>query len=196
MNIDFDNLFDTEVRDHIGIAAATLVDEVLRGRLGRLVVTAATSVRAGGKIILFGNGGSAADAQHIAAELVGKLMLPRGPIPAIALTTDTSILTAVANDIDFGAVFGRQIMAIGKGGDLAIGISTSGRSANVIQGLSTALESGLCTAALTGGDGGGLRAVAATCLIVPSDNTARIQEAHIMLGHIFCAALERELGLV
>ncbi len=153
------------------------------------------SIRSGGKLLLFGNGGSAADAQHIAAELVIRYHSDRPAIAAIALTTDTSALTAGANDLGFESVFSRQLEALGRPGDVAVGISTSGRSPNVLAALRLARARGLSTTGLTGGDGGELRALCDSALIVPSRVTARIQEIHIFLGHVLCKALEQRLGL-
>jgi D-sedoheptulose 7-phosphate isomerase len=154
------------------------------------------SIRGGGKLLLFGNGGSAADAQHIAAELVIRYHADRRPIAAIALTTDTSALTAGANDLGFETVFSRQLEALGKPGDVAVGISTSGRSRNVLAALRAAKTAGVSTCGLTGGDGGELAALCDTALIVPSRITARIQEMHGLLGHMLCKALEQRLGLM
>jgi D-sedoheptulose 7-phosphate isomerase len=143
--------------------------------------------KAQGRVLLFGNGGSAADAQHLAAEFVNRFQVERPPLAALALTTDTSIITAVANDYDFNQVFAKQVRALGRPGDLAWGISTSGNSPNVVVGLQTARELGLKTLALSGGDDGGPVAAAADmALIVPSRNTPRIQEVHITLGHVLC----------
>jgi D-sedoheptulose 7-phosphate isomerase len=140
----------------------------------------------GGKVLLFGNGGSAADAQHLAAEFVNRFQVERPPLAALALTTDTSILTAVANDYDFQDIFAKQVRALGRPGDLAWGISTSGNSPNVAAGLTIARELGLKTLALSGGDGGPVAAAAQLALVVPSRNTPRIQEVHITLGHVLC----------
>jgi D-sedoheptulose 7-phosphate isomerase len=140
----------------------------------------------GGKALLFGNGGSAADAQHLAAEFVNRFQVERPPLAALALTTDTSILTAVANDYDFLQVFARQVRALGRPGDLAWGISTSGNSPNVAAGLQAARELGLKTLALSGRDGGPVAAAAELALIVPSRNTPRVQEVHITVGHVLC----------
>jgi D-sedoheptulose 7-phosphate isomerase len=145
--------------------------------------------------MLFGNGGSAADAQHLATELTIRYKADRSAIAAIALTTDTSVLTAAANDLGFEQVFARQIAALGKGGDVAIGISTSGMSANVIAALRQARNMRIVTAALSGKGGGDLTGVCDHLLVVPSDTTARIQEVHILLGQMLCGALEIELGL-
>ena len=153
------------------------------------------AIRGGGKLLFFGNGGSAADAQHIAAELVIRYHSDRPAIAAIALTTDTSALTAGANDLGFETIFSRQVEALGRPGDVAVGISTSGRSPNVLTGLRAARARGLRTTGLSGGDGGELAALCDATLIVPSRVTARIQEMHIFLGHMLCKALERRLGL-
>jgi D-sedoheptulose 7-phosphate isomerase len=142
--------------------------------------------QAQGRVLLFGNGGSAADAQHLAAEFVNRFQVERPPLAALALTTDTSIITAVANDYDFTQVFAKQVRALGRPGDLAWGISTSGNSPNVVVGLQTARQLGLATLALSGGDGGPVAAAADVALIVPSRNTPRIQEVHITLGHVLC----------
>jgi len=146
----------------------------------------AAAFQEGHTVLLFGNGGSAADAQHLAAEFVNRFQVERPPLAAIALTTDTSILTAVGNDYDFQEVFVKQIQALGKKGDVAWGISTSGTSANVVQGLEAARKQGLQTLALSGRDGGTMARVADICLIVPSYETPRIQEVHIAIGHILC----------
>ena len=149
--------------------------------------------RKGKKVILFGNGGSAADAQHIAAELVGKYYLERAPLPAIALTVNTSSLTAIGNDYSFAQVFVKQLEALGEAGDVAIGISTSGNSENVLEALKAAKEKGLITIGFTGKKGGKLTNVVDYCLHIPSDDTPRIQEGHITVGHIICEIVEREL---
>ncbi|HTW76122.1 MAG TPA: D-sedoheptulose 7-phosphate isomerase [Steroidobacteraceae bacterium] len=152
------------------------------------------AVRAGGKLLLFGNGGSAADAQHLAAELVVRYHADRPAIAAIALTTDTSALTAGANDLGYERVFVRQIEALGRAGDVAVGISTSGRSPNVLAALAVARERRLRTIALSGAEGAALQPLCDVVLSVPSRITARIQEMHIFLGHMLCKALEQRLG--
>lgn len=154
------------------------------------------AVRAGGKLLFFGNGGSAGDAQHLATELTVRFKKSRAPIAALALTTDSSTLTAIGNDMGFAELFARQIAAIGRPGDVAIGITTSGRSANVTRALEAAKAQGLVTAAFAGCGGGELVDLADPMIVVPSDTTARIQEMHILLGQMLCEALERELGLV
>ena len=150
--------------------------------------------KAGGKVVLFGNGGSAADAQHIASELVGQFMLKRQAFPAIALTTNTSILTAVANDYGYETVFSRQIEALVTEKDIVIGVSTSGNSPNVVEAIETAKVRGAKTIGLTGGNGGKLAQVADLALTVPSNVTPRIQEAHITIGHILCELVEKKLA--
>ena len=149
--------------------------------------------RRGKKVILFGNGGSAGDAQHIAAEFVGKYYLERVPLPAIALTVNTSSLTAIGNDYSFAQVFAKQLEALGEAGDVAIGISTSGNSENVLEALRVAKTKGLITIGFTGEEGGKLKDVVDYCLHIPSNDTPRIQEGHITVGHIICEIVEREL---
>jgi len=145
------------------------------------------------KLILFGNGGSAADAQHIAGELVNKFKLERGALPAIALTTDTSVLTSIANDYDYQKVFARQVEALAEEGDVVIGISTSGSSLNVIKGIQAAKERGAKTVGFTGKDGDELAKIVDLVLKVPSNDTPKIQEAHITILHIVCYLIEKEL---
>jgi len=145
------------------------------------------------KLILFGNGGSAADAQHIAGELVNKFKLERVALPAIALTTDTSILTSIANDYDYSKVFARQVEALAEEGDVAIGITTSGASLNVIKGIEVAKKKGVKTIGFTGKNGGKLAKIVDLVLKVPSNDTPRIQEVHITILHIICYLIEKEL---
>jgi D-sedoheptulose 7-phosphate isomerase len=146
----------------------------------------------GNKVLLCGNGGSAADAQHIAAELTGRFKIERMPLPGIALTTDTSALTAIGNDYGFDQVFSRQVAALAKEGDVVIGISTSGNSLNVIYALETAKEMGCKAIGLSGKGGGKMNDVCDLNIIVPSDDTARIQEMHILIGHILCQLVDNE----
>jgi len=168
-------------------------DELCAG-IATLAARAATAIREGGKIVLFGNGGSAADAQHIAAELMGRYLRERGPLKALALHTDTSAVTAIGNDYGYEHVFERQVQAWVHEGDVAIGISTSGNSKNVLLALQKAREQGAFTAALTGEGGGKCAGVCDVLLAVPSKATPRIQESHITIGHIFCALLEQSLA--
>jgi D-sedoheptulose 7-phosphate isomerase len=150
--------------------------------------------RSGGKLLFFGNGGSAADAQHLAAEFVGRFVRERAGLPAIALTTDSSILTAVGNDYGFDRVFARQLEALGRAGDVAIGISTSGNSPNVLEGIKAAKRERLTTIGLSGKDGGMLAKEADLTITISSSSTARIQECHIAVGHLFCELTEEALA--
>jgi D-sedoheptulose 7-phosphate isomerase len=161
--------------------------------IGRTAETIAHALKNGKKMLFFGNGGSAADSQHLAAEMVGRFGPDRAPIPAIALTTDTSILTAVGNDYGYEKVFSRQIDALGQPGDAAIGISTSGNSRSVLEALDAARAKGLFTVGFTGETGGKMLGRAEVLFRVPSRVTARIQETHLLLGHIICELIDREL---
>ncbi len=178
-----------ELRSHQEIFERTV--EALENHIytGSVIVT--ETLKNGNKILLFGNGGSAADAQHIAAELTGRYKVNRRGLPAIALTTDTSALTAIANDFGFKHIFSRQVEALAKEGDLLIGISTSGNSKNVIKALKLGREMGCKTIGLSGHDGGKMNAFCDLNIVVPSENTPRIQEMHIMIGHILCQAVDR-----
>ena len=153
----------------------------------------AQAFRAGRKVVLFGNGGSAADAQHVAGELVNRFLMERDALPAIALTTNTSILTSVANDVAFEQVFARQVRALVQAGDVVVGISTSGDSPNVLEGIAAAKDKGAVTLGFSGASGGELRELVDVCLCVPSDHTPYIQEAHITVWHAICEVVEREL---
>ncbi len=164
--------------------------------LMRLAELCVEALRRGGKLLLFGNGGSAADAQHLSAELTIRFVRHRRALAAMALTTDTSALTACANDYGFDTVFARQIEALGRPGDVAIGFSTSGQSPNVICALDAARRAGIASAAFGGNSGGGLKGIADPLIVVPSTVTARIQEMHILLGHVLCAEIEERLGII
>ncbi len=192
MNVDA--FFCDEMDEHAAVLAGCR--ERLAPALAAMLRVWVDAIRGGGKIIFFGNGGSAADAQHLAAELAVRYRKDRAAIAALALTTDSSVLTAAGNDMGFEFIFARQIEALGRPGDVAVGISTSGRSPNVLAGLRAARGAGLVATAFGGGDGGELPQLADPVLIVPSKTTARIQEMHIMLGQMLCGALEAELGLV
>ncbi len=182
------DLFRQVASNMTRVADSAYVDAV--GRAGDLLYESFT---AGRKLLVFGNGGSSADAQHLTAELVGRFAFDRKPLPAIALTTNQAILTAWSNDQSFADVFARQIEALGAPGDVAWGISTSGTSPNVVKGLRRARESGLRTIGMTGESGGELASVCDVLLAVPLDSTARIQEVHLVTYHGICAALERRL---
>jgi len=162
-------------------------------KLIQVVKVLVTAFKEGHKVLLFGNGGSAADAQHLAAEFVNRFLIERPPLPAIALTTDSSILTSISNDYGYADTFVKQIKALGKEGDVAIGISTSGTAANVVKAIKAAKDMGLKTVGLTGGDGGDLAKVVDIALVVDSSATPRIQETHITIGHVLCEMVDRML---
>lgn len=156
---------------------------------------AGRTLQAGGKIMFCGNGGSASDSQHLAAELTGRFINDRRPLAAIALTTDTSALTSIANDYAFEDIFARQVLALGRPGDLLVGISTSGNSKNVIRAVEETKAIGMTSVGLLGRGGGQLRTLCDHAIVVPSDVTARIQESHVLIGHTLCGLIEQYLGL-
>ena len=169
---------------------------ILRNQIGQIAEIAQLMIdclKKDGKVIVFGNGGSASDSQHIAAELVGRFKKDRSALAAIALTTNTSIITSLANDYGYDVVFSRQVEALGKKNDVVWGISTSGKAKNVALGIKQAKKMGIKTVALSGGDGGDIVKLADVSLVVPSKITARIQEAHITIAHIICEMIEQEL---
>jgi D-sedoheptulose 7-phosphate isomerase len=166
--------------------------EALRPGMTTFAGQVSSCLAAGGRVFWMGNGGSAADSQHLAAELVGRFERDRPGLASIALTTDSSILTSVSNDYGFEQVFARQVEALCRPGDVVVGLSTSGNSPNVVAAMQRAAALGCYRVGLTGGDGGRLRAHCDLCLCVPATNTARIQEAHIVLGHILCDLVERD----
>lgn len=166
----------------------------LRTPIEKAAVLMADTLRAGRKIMLMGNGGSAADCQHLAAEFTGRFQQERRPLAAMALTTDTSALTCIGNDYGFEHVFERQLAGLGQPGDCAVGISTSGNSANVLRALERARTLGLTTVGLSGRDGGAMAALCDVCVVVPHPDTARIQEAHIFIGHCWCGMVEQSLA--
>jgi len=190
--MDLTAFYDHEFDEHEAVVRATR--DAVGVSFVALCGAAQTALSAGNKIVFFGNGGSAADSQHLAAELVVRYKTNRAPLAAIALTTDSSLLTAGANDFGFETIFESQVRALGRPGDLAIGISTSGASANVVRALRAAREIGMTAAALTGRDGGQLAGLAEPLVMVPSTSTARIQEMHIMIGHMLCDVLEQTCG--
>jgi D-sedoheptulose 7-phosphate isomerase len=163
------------------------------GKLVNVIEAIIVSLKAGNKILIFGNGGSAADAQHLAAEFVNRFNIERPPLPAIALTTDTSVITSIGNDYDFSEIFSKQIRAIGQPGDIAWGISTSGNSTNVLKGLEMAKKMELITVAFTGKDGGDIEKIVDFPINVSSNSTARIQETHITAGHVICELVDIKL---
>lgn len=191
------NGFEHRVRNLIEASIATkqslLKNAELVSTVAKVSELLADALRRGNKVLLFGNGGSAADAQHIAAELVGRFAFERRALPALALSVNSSCVTAIGNDYGFDRVFSRQLEALGRQGDVAFGISTSGKSPNVALALSVARKMEIHTVALTGCSGGILRETAEHCICVPSDETPRIQECHILIGHIISELVEREV---
>jgi D-sedoheptulose 7-phosphate isomerase len=178
------------VQESLSVKQAVLNDSSLLQTIMTLGQEMSGALAAGRKILLFGNGGSAADAQHIAAELVGRFSRERRALPALALTTNTSTVTAVGNDYSYDRIFARQVEAFGASGDVAIGISTSGKSPNVIEAIRVAESIGMLTAGMTGASGRDLAELVDYCLRVPSEKTPRIQEAHILIGHILCEIVD------
>jgi len=191
--VDLTAFFKAEFAEHHDVARRT--EAALQSAFAGLVGACVKSIRGGGKLMFFGNGGSAGDAQHLATELTVRYKADRAAIAAIALTTDTSTLTAAGNDLGFDRVFARQIEALGKPGDVAVAISTSGKSPNILAALRQAKAMQLVTAAFGGRGGGDMAGLADHLLVVPSDTVSRIQEMHIALGQMLCGALEIELGL-
>jgi len=177
------------LNDHIEVATKIKTLLPLIEEAGKICVE---SLKNGGRVILCGNGGSAADAQHIAAELSGRFKKERVPLAGIAVTTDTSALTAIGNDYGFEFVFSRQVEAIGRKGDVLIGISTSGNSENVINAINSAKKIGMKVITLVGKSGGKMKNLGDVNIVVPSNNTPRIQEMHIMIGHMICALIDEE----
>jgi len=184
---DSGSVFGKAIQDHLDVVSQLEGQQALLETIARVMVAA---LRAGGKILWCGNGGSAGDSQHLAAEIVGRFRRERRGMASIALTTDTSVLTSVANDYGYEAVFARQVEALGNPGDVLVGISTSGNSHNVIAALEAAHAQGLVTVAFTGQGGGRMAGVADHLFAVPSADTARIQEAHILAGHMLCDWIE------
>lgn len=188
----FEPLIEEARREHHRMVDAFLDRHA--GDLGRLAEWCADALRVGGKVVFFGNGGSAADAQHLAAELVNRFDRERPALAALALATDGSILTSIGNDAEFASVFSRQLEALGRPGDVAVAISTSGNSPNVVSGLRAARAAGLRTSAFLGRDGGAAAVEAELPLVVPGSTTARIQEVHILAGHLLCLGIEEILA--
>lgn len=187
------------MEDHIikifkesGRVKDTFLNENL-AKLVNVVEAITAALKSGNKILLFGNGGSAADAQHLTAEFVNRFIIERPPLPAIALTTDTSVITSIGNDYDFSEIFSKQIRAIGQPGDIAWGISTSGNSPNVLKGLEQAKKMGLVTVGFTGKDGGDIAKMVDFPIHVSSNSTARVQEVHITAGHAICEMVDIKL---
>jgi len=192
-NQDLKRLIRMRIEESAAVKLVLLVEDEIIVQIAEIAVDLAKALRANHRLFLFGNGGSAADAQHLAAELAGKYLLSRRALPAIALTVNSSCLTAIANDYSYEEVFARQLEAFASPGDVAIGISTSGDSPSVLRAIEAANSKGLVTLGLTGRKGGKLKEVAQRCISVPSDQTPRIQEIHILVGHILCEIIEQEL---
>jgi D-sedoheptulose 7-phosphate isomerase len=190
VTLPMQDLIESTIALHVKVLQDTAV---LAPGIADFAAQAALCLRRGGRIFWMGNGGSAADCQHLAAELVGRFERERDGLASIALTTDSSILTSVANDYGFESVFARQVEALCRPGDLLVGLSTSGNSANVLRAMERAAGRGVFRVGLTGAGGGRLADTCELCLRVPSNSTARIQEAHIVIGHILCDLVEREL---
>lgn len=182
-----------EVAKSLGTLERLASDEGLAAEVERIARTCCAALRAGNKLLFAGNGGSAADAQHLAGEMVSRLNFDRPGLAAFALTTDSSVLTAIGNDYGYNCVFARQLNAVGVAGDIFFAISTSGRSPNILRGLEEARRKGLATVGLTGMSGGDMAGLCDYCLRVPSSETPKIQEGHIVLGHIICGLIEREM---
>lgn len=181
------------IQRSIDVKQALLLDATFRGLVAQAAIQIVKSLRAGGKVLFFGNGGSAADAQHLAAEFTGRYLKERRALPALALHGNSSAVTAIGNDYGFDLVFARQMEALGKEGDVAVGISTSGNSRNVLRALEVAKSRGIYTVALTGASGGLMKKLADCTLCIPSEETPRIQECHILTGHIICEIAEEML---
>ncbi|HKK88043.1 MAG TPA: SIS domain-containing protein [Saprospiraceae bacterium] len=186
-------IFSKRAKDHAAVFELMLKDRELMTAFDDLCMMSLDVLKGGGKILLCGNGGSAADAQHIAAELTGRYLKDRKGIPAMALHSNSSHLTAVANDYGYEETFARMVEALGRKGDLLIALSTSGNSANILRAADQARKQDILVAGWTGQTGGRLKALAELCLRIPSGDTARIQEMHIFLGHILCEFLENKL---
>jgi len=184
-------LIEDRIRESIGVKEALFKSEA--GNIEKSARIMVESIAAGGKVLVFGNGGSAADSQHMAAELVGRFRKERRAIASIALTTNTSTITAIANDYGYDVTFARQVEALGRKGDVAIGISTSGSSKNVLEAIRKARSMGLATIGLLGGDGGVIRSGCDVAIVAGSKDTARVQESHITVIHILCEIIENEL---
>ncbi len=193
ISIDAERLVEAGIRESVA-AQERLLEPEYANAIVRASEVVAEALRVGGKLIVFGNGGSAADATHIAAEILGRFLLERPALPALSLTDNASALTAIGNDYDFRDVFARQIVGLGQPGDVALGLSTSGESENVLRGMAVARERGLRTIGLAGRSGGRLRDAVELCIAVPADTTPRIQEAQFLVAHLICELVERDVA--
>jgi len=188
-----ERLVAERIEESVALHRALLASDTLLAQTAEVAGAISETLRRNGTVFFFGNGGSAADSQHLAAELAGKYLLDRPGMAGVALTTNSSCLTAIGNDFGYDLVFARQLEALGSAGDVAIGISTSGKSANILRAFGTARTMRITTVGFTGATGGKMRPLADYCLCVPSEQTPRIQEAHILLGHILCEIVEKEM---
>lgn len=186
------NLFLDNLKEHAAVFETLPALSPLVNEAGALM---AQAIKAGGKVMFCGNGGSAADSQHLAAELTGRFIKDRAPLPGLALSTDSSALTCIANDYSFDEVFARQVMGLGRMGDVLVAISTSGHSRNVLRAVEEARSRGIRVVGFLGRDGGALKPLCDVPIVVPSQVTARIQEAHILIGHTLCGLIEQHLDL-
>lgn len=188
--LSIEQVIAKSIQDSLEVKNALLRDKDFLSLLSTIGLRMAEALRKGNKIIYFGNGGSAADAQHLGAELTGRYVRDRQGLPGLALTANVASITAIANDYSYDMVFARQLESLSKPGDVAVGISTSGNSENVLKAAKVGRERGLLTIGMTGRSGGKLKAAVDYCICVPSDDTPRIQESHILIGHILCEAIE------
>ena len=190
MDMDF---IRKQIEESLKVRKLILDDEKILKSIKETAEICCKALRNGNKILLIGNGGSAADAQHLAGELVNRFGFDRPGLSAIALTTDTSVITSISNDYGFEKLFSRQVQALGKKGDALLALSTSGNSVNILEGIKEAKKMGIATIGFTGKSGGKMSQLCDMCLKMPSDDTPRIQEAHILIGHIICALIENDL---
>ena len=193
MTTDASQLVERRIRESVAVQERLLGDEAIAAMVSAAELISAT-LQGGGKLLAFGNGGSASDADHLTGELIGHFQLERRGLPALSLSDNPSAFTAIANDYGYDRVFARQVEALGLQGDVALGISTSGTSANVLAAFEAARAGGLGTIGLTGGDGGGVRVAADVCIVVPSDETPRIQEGHTLVAHVLCELVEQAIA--
>jgi len=181
------------ISESVGVLDAMRNNSRLIDVVGEVAAVCVSTLRAGGKLLFMGNGGSAADSQHLAGEMVSRFSFDRPGLPAFALTVDSSVITAIANDYGYDRLFSRQVEAVGRSGDVLFGISTSGRSPNVLAGLRVAREMELVTVGMTGNSGGDITAIVDHLIEIPSSSTPKIQEGHIIVGHIICGLIEEQL---
>jgi D-sedoheptulose 7-phosphate isomerase len=193
MTTDAAQLVERRIRESVAVQERLLGTDAIAAMVSAAELISA-ALRRGGKLLAFGNGGSASDADHLTGELIGRFQLERRGLPALSLSDNPSAFTAIANDYGYDRVFARQVEALGTEGDVALGISTSGTSANVLAAFEAASAGGLATIGLTGGDGGGLRVAADVCIVVPSDETPRIQEGHTLVAHVLCELVEQAIA--